>query len=599
MSKTPTRPEPVEELITRHLDLWTSALKNRSTAGRGNSKKIELYGINKLRELILELAMRGLLMPQDPNDEPASELLKKIAADKARLIEEGNVKQGKALPTVDGHNQQILPLGWSWSCMAELGEIAPRNKVSDNAVASFVPMPLISTRFDGQHEQELKAWTEIKKGYTHFADGDIAIAKITPCFENSKAAIFSGLSNGVGAGTTELHVARPYGEYVNRNFLLLYLKSPKFLSVGETKMTGSAGQKRVPTEFFAFNPLPLPPFNEQHRIVAKVDELMVLCDQLDQQTEASLTAHQTLVETLLNALTTIDQSNTDKAASQQLFQQAWQRIADHFDILFTTEQSIDRLKQTILQLAVMGKLVPQDPNDEPASELLTNIAAQKTQLVKEGKIKKEKPLPPITEKEKPFALPEGWAFCRLQMLVSILGDGLHGTPTYDENGEYFFINGNNLSNGLITIKPGTKRVNLAEYEKNKKDLNANTVLVSINGTIGNIAFFNQEPVILGKSACYFNLLSGTEKLFIKRVIESPIFFRYALSQATGSTISNLGLKAMNYFPVPVPPTSEQNRIIAKVDELMALCEQLKACLNHAQVTQLQLADAITERTLAS
>ena len=121
---------------------------------------------------------------------------------------------------------------------------------------------------------------EIKKGYTHFPDGDIALTKITPCFENSKAAVFSDLENGIGAGTTELHVARTFGETLNRLFVLLFLKALQFLIVGKTKMTGSAGQKRIPKDFFAGNLMPLPPLAEQHRIVAKVDELMTLCDQL-------------------------------------------------------------------------------------------------------------------------------------------------------------------------------------------------------------------------------------------------------------------------------------------------------------------------------
>ncbi|WP_296404422.1 restriction endonuclease subunit S [Zoogloea sp.] len=331
----------------------------------------------------------------------------------------------------------------------------------------------------------------------------------------------------------------------------------------------------------------LPPLSEQHRIVAKVNELMALCDQLERQTDASLGAHQTLVETLLSALTS--------AADHAQFAIAWQRIASHFDTLFTTEESIAQLKQTILQLAVMGKLVPQDPNDEPVSELLKKIAAEKAKLVKEGKIKNTKQLLPIAEDEKPFKLPSGWAFCRLQELVSTLGDGLHGTPIYDNAGDYHFINGNNLSNGDILIKPDTRRVGQTEYEKHRKELNNSTVLVSINGTIGNVAFFKGEQVILGKSACYFNVLPGIEKLFIKRLIESPLFFHYAASQATGSTISNLGLKAMNAFPIPLPPTSEQVRIIAKLDELFALCDQLNSRLNAAQTTQLHLADALVER----
>ncbi|WP_180771193.1 restriction endonuclease subunit S, partial [Vibrio parahaemolyticus] len=154
---------------------------------------------------------------------------------------------------------------------------------------------------------------------------------------------------------------------------------------------------------------PLPPIDEQCRIVAKVDELMALCDQLEQQTEASIEAHQVLVTTLLDTL-------TNSADADELMQ-SWARISEHFDTLFTTEESIDQLKQTILQLAVMGKLVPQDPNDEPASELLKRIAEEKAQLVKEKKIKKQKALPPISEDEKPFELPSGWEWCRLLEVI--------------------------------------------------------------------------------------------------------------------------------------------------------------------------------------
>ena len=170
--------------------------------------------------------------------------------------------------------------------------------MNDELDVGFVPMPLISKSYDGRHEQEVRKWGEIKKGYTHFANGDIALAKITPCFENSKAAVFTGLRNGFGAGTTELHVARPINNMANRLFILLYLKSPMFLEVGKTKMTGSAGQKRIPNDFFSGNPLPFPPLEEQHRIVTKVDELITLCDQL----KARLTDAQTTKLHLTDAI---------------------------------------------------------------------------------------------------------------------------------------------------------------------------------------------------------------------------------------------------------------------------------------------------------
>lgn len=154
----------VENLVTQHLDLWVTAIKRKSTAGRGSSGKVELYGIKKLRELILEVAVRGLLVPQDPKDEPASESLKKITAEKAKLVKEGKIKQGKALPQIAGARQKDLPDGWIWTCLAALGEVSPRNDVGDDINASFVPMPLVSTRFDGRHDHEPRKWGDIKKG---------------------------------------------------------------------------------------------------------------------------------------------------------------------------------------------------------------------------------------------------------------------------------------------------------------------------------------------------------------------------------------------------------------------------------------------------
>jgi len=152
--------------------------------------------------------------------------------------------------------------------------------VLENKKVSFVPMPLISNRTDGAHNAETRRWGEIKKGYTHFANGDVGLAKITPCFENEKAVVFEDLESGVGAGTTELHIARPLIDDIDRRFLLLTMKTPSYLENGEAKMTGTAGQKRVPRSYFELTPFALPPISEQKRIVAKVDELIALCEQL-------------------------------------------------------------------------------------------------------------------------------------------------------------------------------------------------------------------------------------------------------------------------------------------------------------------------------
>ena len=471
---------PHHLIITDHLTTWTSAIKSRATTGRGRNKKTTLHGIKKLRELILELAVRGLLVPQDPNDEPASVLLEKIAAEKEQLIKNNKIKNQENLPEVT--NQEALfstPTGWRWTRLGNISEIAPRNILDDDVQVAFVPMPLVTTSYKGDHGQETRKWSDIKKGYTHFADGDIALAKITPCFENSKAAVFKHLSGGYGAGTTELHIARPIRGTVDPLFILLYLKAPMFLEVGKTKMTGSAGQKRVPKDFFAGNPLPLPPLAEQHRIVTKVDELMALCDQLEQQQENSISAHQNLVSTLLSALT--------NASEKGQFDAAWCRIAEHFDTLFTTEHSIDQLKQTVLQLAVMGKLVPQDPNDEPASVLLEKITTKKVKLIEEGRIKKQKPLPPINENEKPFDLPNGWIWCRLQDSIDVR-DGTHDSPK-DAIGKntYPLITSKNFINGKIDFK-NSRRISKEDHEEISKRsfVEAHDILFSmIGGNIGN------------------------------------------------------------------------------------------------------------------
>lgn len=268
---------------------------------------------------------------------------------------------------------------------------------------------------------------------------------------------------------------------------------------------------------------------------------------------------------------------------------------ENFDLLCEAPNGIQKLRELILQLAIMGKLVPQDPNDEPASVLLENIKGEKERLVKKG----TNSLPAIEEDETPYKLPKEWQWARLEDLVSLLGDGLHGTPKYSDLGDYFFINGNNLSDGRILIKNDTKRVSIDEYNKYKKELNERTILVSINGTIGNVAFYNNENVILGKSACYFNLLNGINKFYLKLLINTSYFLEYAFKKATGTTIKNVSLKSMRLFLVPLPPFKEQKRIVARVDELMAICDKLEARRQKKQNLQSKFNSAALDRMLGA
>ena len=170
----------------------------------------------------------------------------------------------------------------------------------------------------------------------------------------------------------------------------------------------------------------------------------------------------------------------------------------------------------------------------------------------------------------------GWEEKSIKELTTVLGDGLHGTPKYTIEGEYHFINGNNLTDGAIEIKENTKRVSVEEYNKYKKNLNDRTVLVSINGTLGNVAFYNAEKVILGKSACYFNLKDTVNKHFVKYVLISPYFLQYAHKEATGATIKNVSLKTMREFIIPLPTLKSQEIIVQKLDALNAETKKLEA-----------------------
>lgn len=264
----------------------------------------ELYSapqnVEELKKAILQLAVMGKLVPQDPNDQPANELLKEIEAEKKRLIKEGKIKRQQPLPPIKpAEIMYEVPKGWEWTQLNILGEINPRNNLDDEILAAFVPMPLISAEYGEMHSFEVKKWSEIKKGYTHFSENDVVLAKITPCFENGKSCVMKKLPNGVGAGTTELHVFRNFSSKMCPEYILAYLKSPQFILNGIPKMTGSAGQKRVSKEYFACSPFPLPPLAEQKRIVAKIDQLMELCNALEQQIKNSTNIQTAILNAVL------------------------------------------------------------------------------------------------------------------------------------------------------------------------------------------------------------------------------------------------------------------------------------------------------------
>ena len=348
------------------------------------------------------------------------------------------------------------------------------------------------------------------------------------------------------------------------------MKSPRFIEYANNATHGM-NLPRVGTDKARLALIPICSEATQHRIVAKVDELMALCDQLEQHADASLGAHQTLVETLLSALTS--------AADHAQFASAWQRIAGHFDTLFTTKESIDQLKQTLLQLAVMGKLVPQDPDDEPASELLKKIAAEKAKLVKEGKIKKDKPQLPIAEEEKPFKVPAGWRLVRFGDLL-INRDSERIPLSLDERatrrGKYDYYGASGVIDSIDAYLFDKPLLLIGEDGANL--INRSTPIAFM--AYGKYWVNNHAHVLDGYSEALLLYVC----LYINAISLEPY--------VTGTAQAK-----MNGIVVAIPSLAEQHRIVAKVDELMALCDQLKSRLSDAQTTQLHLADALVERAI--
>jgi type I restriction enzyme S subunit len=335
--------------------------------------------------MVYQLAITGTLTLQLSADGNARALLAEIGRLREQLVRD---KKYKRLPKLEAQALSVpsgidLPASWCWTRLLDVGEISPRNDAEDEALASFIPMSGIPQLHQGALFAEAARWRDIKKGFTHFANGDVVVAKITPCFENGKAASITGLEHGIGAGTTELHVFRPIHPGVLSGYVYLFLRSPYFAIEGERSMTGTAGQKRLPTDYFATRAFPLPPTEEQSRIVAKVDELMALCDQLEAQQRQRRSLQNKLRQSMLKAVAA--------ASSPHELQTTWVRLADNFGRLFDTQEDVAELRMLVLDLAIQGYLTEQFSGEESADTLIVRALEAKRSRLASGEMKSKKP----------------------------------------------------------------------------------------------------------------------------------------------------------------------------------------------------------------
>ena len=395
------------------------------------------------------------------------------------------------------------------------------------------------------------------------------------------------VADEAGVCTTEMIPLRGYYGLLPE-FLRLAMKSPSFINYANDSTHGM-NLPRMGTVKARLALIPLLPEREQHRIVAKVDELMALCDQLEQQQESSITAHQTLVQTLIDALTA--------ASERDGFTAAWARIADHFDTLFTTEWSIDQLKKTILQLAVMGKLVPQDPNDEPTSNCLNGISLGKEKLLRQRRVKYRSisENPEIVEMR--YDIPDSWEWLNFQDAVFFQeGPGIRNWQ-FTAQGIKLLNVSNILVDGNLDFSNSDKYV--SEEEFNEKythfQIFEDDLLFSGSGASwGKVAWFKDPgfPVMLNTSTMRLRFFhSDFAGNYLLYFLKSD-YFKLQLTHQLVGMQPNFGSTHLSRSYIPIPPIDEQRRIVAKVDELMALCDSLKTRINNAQATQLQLADAV-------
>lgn len=523
----------VTEILTDNLDLWTSAIELRSTAGRGRSKKFSLYGIEKLRSLIFDLAALGKLI-----DAPA------------------------VTPTKLGKHVELI-----------MGQAPPGDKCNKSGVGTI----FVKTGEFGPLYPEISEWTTSPlKMAKH---GDVLICVVGATIGKLNLAIDCAIGRSVAAIRPKSHIDTKF---------LYYSLMPYTIRL----RTGSRGSAQGVIGKDDLNGITVrvPPLSEQHRIVAKVDELMALCDALETETSCGVEAHELLVDNLLATLTR--SQNAEELAEN------WARIETHFDMLFTTEASIDQLKQTILQLAVMGKLVPQDPSDEPASELLKQIRKTREKTASERKIRKLKR--GMNDKgAKPFQIPDSWAWATFPEIgIFDRGKSRH-RPRNDQKlfnpGLYPLVQTGEVARAGEYIR---------EFHSKYSDFGLAQSHMWPKGTLCiTIAANIADAAILDFDACFPDSVVG----FIPfSPVPSPRYFlhfmktakadlqRYAPSTAQ----KNINLGILETVNIPIPPLKEMIRIVERTDELLALCVRLKSKLSRARGLQAEFADAVTSTAVA-
>lgn len=566
----------MNELLLKHFDLLATAPG----------------GVAKLRELILTLAVQGKLVPQDPSDEPASLLLQRIRAEKDRLIAEGKIKRDKPLPPITDEEKPFeLPMGWEWVRLGELCSYIQRGK--GPVYAEDSAHRVIS--------QKCVRWYGLDLGPARFITAESLNKYESIRFLQSGDLLWNSTGTGTigraclvpqeleSAGlVADSHVTVVRPVLLDGQFLWRWIQSPYVQDEIEGAASGTTNQIELNTSTVISHLVPLAPLEEQSRIVTRVEELMRLCDALEAKGQLDATQHAQLLQTLLGTLA--DSTTPEELAAN------WQRVAIHFDLLLDRPEAVDTLEQTILQLAVRGLLVPQDPNDEPASMLLKRIRAEKDRLIAEGKIKRDKPLPPITDEEKPFELPQGWEWVRFDELIHPLKPIAYGVlvPGPDLENGIPFVRIADLSLDSPAPKPEKSISPEVDAQFQRTRLDGGEILMGVVGSIGKLGV--APPTWAGaniaRAICRIVPAEGGLSAFVLFLLQTKFMQDGFAGDTRTLAQPTLNVGLIRAALTPVPPAAEQSRIVARVEQLRQLCADLRQRLTASRTTQGHLAEAL-------
>lgn len=551
--------------------------------------------VAKLRELILTLAVQGKLVQQDPADEPAGVLLQKIRAEKDRLIAEGKSKRDKPLAEIADEEKPFeLPVGWEWVKGRDLFSVV-RGVTYQKSDAKDAPseglLPILrannirgSINFDDlvyvpaslvSEDQLLRPGDYV----VCLASGSKSLVGKAAPFRPEIACSFGAFCGAI----------RPFTDAA---YFAVYLASPMYReSVAEA--SAGIGINNLKGSSLLGLDIALPPLAEQSRIVTRVEALMRLCDALEAKGQLEAAQHAQLVSTLLGTLTA--------SATPEELAAKWQRVAQHFDLLLDRPEAIDALEQTLLQLAVRGLLVPQDPTDEPASALLRKIRAEKDHLIATGQIKRDKPLPPITDEEKPFELPVGWEWVRFDELIHPQKPIAYGVlvPGPDVSTGVPFVRIADLSIANPPERPEKTITPEVDAQFPRTRLEGGEILMGVVGSIGKLGVAPKTwaGANIARAICRIVPADVGLHEFVLFLLETKFMQESFAGDTRTLAQPTLNIGLIRAALTPMPPPAEQSRIVTRITALRRLCADLRQRLAERQSVQARLAEALVEQVV--